>query len=392
MKTLDFVNQYLYYVDIGLSPRFVPMQMMQNVMTQLPLVGGDAFAHGFFQTIGNWRAVTKRAREAGLLTYSDMRFFGEAAGAGTSNKFLRMLGWPAEQSEKFNRVWGFASGEYLAKKAGLTGKEALQKAAAISKQANFGYGLAEKPLIANSPIGGLAYRFRSFSANYATFLKHLMETEPKKAAEAIALVIGTAGTAGVPMYSWIREAAASQGVYLPNVEPLSQVTGLDFGRSVDPVFSAPHTTSDLVDFAAGPFFGPIAKGVTALIGGDEQGQAFALQRLAGPLIARSVQGIGELARGGETRTPTSKDLLTRRDTGTILKSMVGMAPSARQMRGKLSQDLEIAERARDPLARREIFQRGREQGAYNLRKLRSQAKAKVKRSDQQSVVSILLGE
>jgi hypothetical protein len=321
-----------------------------------------------------------------------MRFFGEAAGAGTSNKFLRMAGWAAEQSEKINRVWGFASGEYLAKKAGLTGKEALQKAAAISKQANFGYGLAEKPLISNAPIGGLAYRFRSFTAHYATFLKHLIETEPKKAAEALALVIGTAGSAGVPMYSWIREAAASQGLYLPNVEPLSQVTGLDFGRSVDPIFSVPHTPSELVDFAAGPLFGPLARGTAAFFGGDEQGQAFALQRLAGPLISRSAQGLGELARGGETRTPISKDLLTRRDTGTILKSMVGVAPAARQMRGKLSQDLEIAERARDPLARREIFQRGREQGAYNLRKLRSQAKAKIKRSDQQSILSVLLGE
>lgn len=392
MKTLDFVNQYLYYVDIGLSPRFVPMQMMQNVMTQLPLVGGDAFAHGFMQTIGNWKAVTKRAREAGILTHNDMRFFGEAAGAGTSNKFLRMAGWAAEQSEKFNRTWAFASGEYLARKAGLKGKEALQKAAAISKQANFGYGLAEKPLIANAPLGGLAYRFRSFTANYATFLKHLMETEPKKAAEAITLVLGTAGTAGIPMYSWIREAAANQGVYLPEVEPLSQVTGLDFGRSTDPFFRAPQNTSELVDFAAGPFFGPLAKGTAAFFGGDDQGQAFALQRLAGPLLSRTVQGVGELARGGETRTPTNKDLLTRRDTPTILKSMVSMAPSARQMRGRLLEDLQIAERARDPLARREIFRRGRELGAYNLRKLRSQAKAKVKREDQQSVVSILLGE
>ena len=244
-------------------------------------------------------------------------------------------------------------------------------------------------MIKSIPATGLAFRFRGYTTQYASLINFMRKENPKAAAELITTMLAFSGTAGIPAFDFVRGQLADKfKVYVPPIEPLTQVTGADFGRSVDPWFTWPKHPSEFL----GPLYGPIIEGISAAFRGDRPGVAFSAQRLMGPFVSRTLQAGAEALRGGETRTAVSRQLLARRDLETIGKSALGFAPAPRQARGEIQRELELAIQAGDLVARRRLLAEARRQGLTNIGMLVSQAKARVKRSQTQGLFSTILGE
>lgn len=393
------INQWVYAVGIGLNPRFVPLNLMQHLITTKHVVGDEALSFGINSTVRevgkmlaagtvDGSSVLARAIAQGAIRPEAITAISEAGTLVQEGAVKKAITAIPYYSELVNRLTAFQAGEYAGKAAGLTGTKLADYAKEVVRLTQYDYSVASRPLISATATGSLLFRFKSFGIQYGHMLKHLLKTgKHKEFADAIASVIAIGGTAGIPGYDLIRGGAAAAGVYLPEIDPIHQMTGFSLGGSVMPF---PVMPTDVTS-ALGPVFGPASQIVSGVMTADPFLAGVGAQRLGMGAAAKAVQGVSELTRGGKTYSPKGNRLYVERGTGDIVKSMAGLEKQPRQLRGTFARNLELAYKAKDARAVGDIKKEAYRRGVRDLKRLSGQAKARISRDENESAIGILLG-
>lgn len=397
-RLYDEFNEIHFAFNLGLlNFRFPLINLSQNFLTLRPLVGRDAFAHGLAQAsafmVGKNPELLQRAIKSQAIT-KDMAalYFGElpTTNVGALGKAIHAGTFLARKTEEMNRLVGYAAGEYVAKAEGLAGEHAARRAANITKMAHFGFSTAERPTITNTPIGSMAFRFKSFTTNYINYLQKLKADGNYKAiGESLATAMGLAGTAGIPFYDSVRGVAASTfGIFLPEVNPIDQLTGLDIGAAMDPFFRAPRDVADL----AGPIFGPALKTGIAAAELDIPQAIKESSRILG-LPGRFATGgaLAETISGGQVRSPASGKLLAVHTPGQTARALMGLGPTGRSARSETFRELVFAIQSGDPLARQRVVEKAMKERIVGLPTLIAAAKSAVITGAKTSTLEKILG-
>lgn len=353
-KVVDGISSWNAMWNIGFNPRFYPMQMSQNLINLFPLIRADeAKAHGMQRAVFDFQRAYEEAAQAGAVQSGLGAIWEDVKASGDPNSKLVDWAQAANKlpgaSEAFNRVLGYHAALKDAELAGLTGREARRKAVATTVMANFGYSAAHRPQFSGSFMGSMLMRYRSFGLQYKNYLAHLIEHDPRAAAESLVTAISIAGTGGIPLFGLIKQLGGLAGTDVRDVHPFQELTGLDMATSANPLETGIPT-----DFAslAGPILGPAVNMYQGATEGGEGG----LQKLVGGvkgamgvLPKTVIEGTAELARGGVTTTPAGHKQLER-PTSTILKHMVNLAPSARGEIAQANKDITQAVESGDNTA------------------------------------------
>lgn len=345
-KTIDGISSWNAMWNIGFNPKFYPMQMAQNLINLFPLIRhSEAKAHGMKRAVFDFQQAYEEAAQAGAVQSGLGAIWEDVRSAGDPNSKLMNWAQAANKipgaSEAFNRVLGYHAALKDAELAGLSGREARQHAVATTTMANFGYSAAHRPQFSGSFMGSLMMRYRSYGLQYKNYLAHLIEHDPRAAAESFVTAIAIAGTGGIPLFGVLKKLGGLAGVSIPDMHPFQDLTGLDMGTSASPLeIGLPTDPASL----AGPILGP---GVNFYQGAMEGGEG-GLQKLIGGVKGEMgvvpknmMEGVAELARGGVTKTPAGHVQL-QRSTGDILKHMANFAPSAHGEISQANRDINAA--------------------------------------------------
>jgi hypothetical protein len=384
-KSVGAVNTLRYVLDIAMNARFYPLQMTQNALFLMPLVGEESFTHGLGKFLpSQWKAAAEEAIAVGAVAGDIPKFFTEdvpermlaaAEKAGTLVQF----------TEKMNRVQAYHAGKHNALQNGLSEQQAIRHGLQVVRDTNFFMTNSNRATATNTPTGSALMRYRSFSNTYATFLAgHIRKGNWDVVGSSIGVLLSMSGTAGIPLYGLVQWSLAQQGINLPSIDPVEYTTGASIGGAGSALPGLPTSmrglspvTAPFAAFAENPTF--------------KEGAVAAARALAGGPTVRIASAVAELMRGGVTRTPSGQ-VKTRRTTGRILQSAGGFAPTAeneyRAGRAELQRALSAGDRAALPAMR----QRKSDLGAWlNWRELQSQAKSSISRQKNRSALSMFLG-
>jgi hypothetical protein len=350
---IDFMAQTHYVLNVALKPRFYALNFMQNVLALAPQVDTESLAHGIYEAVFNHGAATKAAREAGVIAEGVHRLdqsamlsesvFSETRDmTGMVGKALDKMGWLAEQSEKMNRIIAYHAGLKHAELNGLTGAAQNRKALDIVKDAHFLYDAANRPVISNTPVGSLMFRYRTFSQNYASFLaQRLREGDPSRIAASFGALLGTAGTTGIPLYNMVRYELYKLGVEAPEVNPLDEMFGVDFGGAESPIPTFPTSPNEVL----GPFWAQAQQVYETLQGrGQTLGArvgAAALQ-LGGSALGQLAGAAQEQQQGGVITSRAGREVRTVRSERDVALASIGFQPSSRALQAKSYRELTAA--------------------------------------------------
>lgn len=348
-RAINGVSQWNAAVNIGLNARFYPINSTQILTMGYGLVGMDGLAHGLAKVVSDWPAAYAEAVAAGS-TQSGMQHLwkeGNTTARGTkitrfTNEALSHAGKLAESSEILNRTLMHHAGLFVAGKKNLTGREAQRYARDISRMANHGYSAAERPTVSGTLAGSMLTRYKSFGMQYVSYVRHLAKTDPKAAAETLAMVMALGGTAGIPMFGMVQDQLAKHGYDFPNITPFDEVTGLGLAESFNPWPDIPAVTSEFtIENLAGPLLGPPAAGLAGAYEQDQSKLSRAVTGMLGAGIARPLRAFDEYMRGGLTTTASGNPLI-RRKTPAIVKGALGVGPTPRGEAYQHSQDVKHA--------------------------------------------------
>lgn len=393
-------GQYHATMALGLNPKFYPVNATQLLTNGYGLVGGDGLAVGINKAITNWPAAYKEAVSNGAVQsglesmwtevgttkrgHVITRFTKEALQKGTA-------GIAAE--EAFLRTVMYHSGKFIAGKEGLIGRESVRRALDINRMANFGYSPAERATFGGTPVGSALGRYKSFGLNQLSSLKHLLKSDPKAAAEKLAMILALSGTAGVPMWGVVQDQLAQHfGYNVPNLTPFDEVTGTNLSTSFSPWPSTPSEDPFSAESIGGPLLGPVAGGVEALVAGDEKAGARAIWGVVGAAPKRIVQGLAEHAREGLTRSPSGKPLI-QRQPADVLKTALGFKHGPKAEMYKRSREVMRAHETGDMEGLRQALDKAKEAGVIRPGKMLSTAKRLKKAEERKpTLLESLLGQ
>jgi len=196
-KALPFNKMLRYWVDLSGSLPFYAVNLTQFWINTIPKLRGNmidvyrsAFA-GYGQMLIDFFRPSKWDywREQGVLTEMDNVIDNEFnAAGGRIGGLLNLFG---KLSEFNNRVASALAAtknmELLARKGKFAqlypeltdafGEEAKTYARDISDMTQFRYGLTEKPVIFDNPIGDLYYQYNTFTIKQAEFVAEMLRNQ-----------------------------------------------------------------------------------------------------------------------------------------------------------------------------------------------------------------------
>ena len=391
-KRMQDIMQGHYLLNIAWKPSFLGANLLQNFLTLMPIVDTESFAHGVFYAATNWQKARQEALEAGALSEGLNALWKDSDRSTVLSQTVDKynLGGIAQKTEDINRVIAYHAGKKNAEIAGIRGLEADKKALDIVTQSNFLQSAAHRPQAVNTPIPAALLKYKSFAMNYGSFMGNLWRKgEYDKLAAALAASFAVGGTSGIPFYSQVQTALAQQGIVLPDVEPLDQVTGVEL-QGADPPWPVSLLPTSAKD-VAGPILGIGASAVKAAYTGDAYDAAQVVKQVVGSGIVGSVaQGVAEISRGGVTRGQGGK-VKSVRDPEQIALAMMGLGPG----RGKLNYDarrkLSLAAASKDRDAIRNAVRETRAKGVRNQAQILANARAKVRKGETDSIYGELFG-
>lgn len=397
-RAINTAGAYNYAVNLGLNPRFYPVNATQLLTMGYGLVGGDGLAHGMMKALTDWPTAYKEAAMNGAVQSGLHSLWEELGTNSNGHKIVRFTKDALKRtnkalvaSEAFNRTVLYHAGKFIAEKEGLTGREAVRRARDINRMANFGYSAAERPTVTGSLGGSLALRYRSFGMQYVSNLKHLLKHDPKAAAESLAMILALGGTSAVPLYGAVQDMVAEHfGGNLPNLAPFDEATGLDMSASFSPWLSLPGVSEDLtVESLAGPILGPPIQAARGAMSGDTELTAKGISGLIGAGIMRPIRAVDEYMRGGLTTTDSGKPLI-RRDPERIFQSALGLRSTARGEAFKHAQAIRRAEQT--GVGKLEALENAEKAGVLGLRQMLATARRlKAKEETKKSLLDELRG-
>ncbi len=252
---------------------------------------------------------------------------------GMVGKVLNGMGKLAELSEQWNRVLSYHAGLKHAELNGLTKGAAHRKAMDIVKDSHFLYDAANRPVITNTPVGSLMFRYRTFSQNYASFLaQRAREGDKARIAASFGALFATAGTSGIPLYNMVRYELLKHGVEAPVVDPMDEMFGIDMGGAENPVPSFPSSPNELL----GPFWDQAQQvydaATTEAPLGARVGAVAGV--LAGSSFRQILSAAQELRNRGVTTSPGAREVKSVRSERDIALSSLGLRPSTRALQGE----------------------------------------------------------
>lgn len=347
-QSLNDFGQLHYLLNIALKPAFYAVNLMQNFLTLMPLVGTESFSHAFAKVIFDKENAIKEAREVGVMQEGLNTLWRDQ-----TETAVQRIGKPLEKgveaTESFNRMVAYFAGKHNAELKGITGYDASKRGIDVAAQSNFLYSAAYRPQLTNTPMTSAMLRYKSFALNYAEFINQLYQKgEYQKLGAAMAAVLATSGTTGIPMYSWVQDRAAELGVVLPSFSPMEQM-GFELSGLDSPFPLLP----DSIESLAGPL-GKIAIDVgqagQAVVQGGDVGTAVGdvvNDVLGGGIVGRGADALAELSRGGVTRSEGGRTVRSVRTPEQIALSAVGFGPTAGKLNYAARQGLERAVNAKD---------------------------------------------
>ena len=391
--SLQNISQLHYLLNIAFKPAFYAMNLMQNFLTLYPLVDTEAFSKGFAKVIFDKDNAIKEATEVGALQEGLNTLWKEDTKT-TVAKWSKKLGLEGgvQATENFNRMVAYFAGKHDAELRGLKGDAAIKRALDTVAESNFLYSAAHRPQITNTPIGAAAMRYKSFALNYAEFIRQAVKSKQwSRASSAIAALWATAGTSGIPLYSWTQDRLASMGVYLPKIDPLEQVLGFDIQGADTPFPTLPQSPQDL----AGPLGAMAINAGEAvyqgLNGGDYATPGGKALR-AGGMLTRAASAVDELVRRrGETFNAGHTELTMERNPEQVFMGLVGLGPTGGQLKYDTQRDLLHADEAGDMGALREAIEESRAKGIRNQAAVIARIRAKRTADRNQSLLYSTLG-
>jgi hypothetical protein len=373
-------------MDIALNARFYPLQMTQNALFLMPLVGIESFVHGLGKVLpGQWKEAVAEARAVGAIRADLPSFFLE----DTPEKIVAMaekLGKGVQFTEEINRVWAYHGGKHNALLHGLTEQQAILKGKDVVRDTNFYFTAAHRPTATTTPTGSMLMRYRTFSNEYATFLlHHIRQKNWDVVSSSLGVLLSISGTYGVPFYGLAQYALAQQGVVLPTIDPVDELFGISTAGAGSALPNLPMSSMSL----AGPVLAPA---VALMQGGSgKEAVALAIQKLAGRPLTQVAQGIAEISRQGMTRTPGG-EMKVRRGPGRVGQSMLNLAPSAQNEMKGIRDELQLAVQARDMRRVKAIREHAGVRGiSPNLGDLLGQVRSAQSREENRSLIDLIMG-
>ena len=396
-KTISLISQAHYVLNVAMKPRFYGLQMLQNVLALAPQVDTESLWRGIADATFNSKA-WETARKAGVIADGVHRvdqyamlnediFTGQRT-EGMVGRVLNGMGYLAEKSEQWNRVISYNAGLHHAKLNGLTGDAAHRKAMDIVKDSHFLYDAANRPVITNTPVGSLMFRYRTFSQNYASFLaQRAREGDPSRIAASIGTLLATAGTNGIPLYSMVRYELAKLGVEIPEVHPLDEVLGMDLGGAENPIPSFLSSPSELL----GPFWDQAQEvydtmGEDAPLGARVGASAGVL---AGSAFRQALSSVQELGNKGVTTSPLGQEVKSVRSERDIALSGIGLKPSTRSLQAEAYRRLGRALKTKNTDFVRKEVETLRKKGVTNTQETLTRLIAQQKSGSRLSAIEIL---
>lgn len=361
-NAVDTLGAYNAAVNLGLNPKYYPIQAMQPLVMGYGIVGADGLAHGFMKVITDWPAAYKRAVNDGAVQSGLENLWREEGTTRRGHKITRFTNEALDMSnrglrasEAMNRVWINESGHFIAGKEGLTGRDAVRRARDINRMVNHGFSSAERITASNTLYGSNLLRYKSFGMQTLSYMKHLMVRNPKAAAETAAMLLALGGTSGIPGFGMMQDQLARHLNYnMPTITPFDEVTGTDMSNSWSLAPSLPGLDRGQLNVqdALGPILGPLTMAPVGAVGtllgieGSEEVTGKALRGMIGGVPSRIASSLSEFNRGGLTKTDSGRPLI-QRSTSDIVKSAAGFRQSPRSTAYKLKQSIMRAHEAGD---------------------------------------------
>jgi hypothetical protein len=372
---IDGITTLQYLLKIGTSwIRFPLVNASQNILTY-SLAGPRAYFNGVADALqalqkNSWR----EARYAGAITpeftpLAEISFQEMLKRHGTMKGVFSVLeraGWAPKFSEDMNRAFAYHVGIRMAKEGHplvkilgygegpLRGKNLMNFALDIVDRTQWAYNVEQMPLITRTPMGKLAFQFRSYSSFYLNYLNDLWKNKLyTELGTSLLLQAALTGAGVLPLGSELWEAIrnhamTSWGVDLPRLRPIESLSraifrgpGISMEKSIEP-WNPPGTVEQLF----GPTLGPIIGGGMAAYRGGEDWQQWRErfpERLAPPLTrllrpaARAIQGEPPM----EARTDPSKKFPMGRKIGErSIPEMLYLGKTLEQWKHEIQTDME----------------------------------------------------
>ena len=396
-KAISTLSQAHYVLNVAMKPRFYGLQVLQNVLALAPQVDTESLWHGIATSLFD-RKSWDEARKAGVISEGAHRVdqysllnedvFSGQRSEGLVGKVLNGMGYLAEKSEQWNRVISYNAGLRHAELNGLTGDAAHRKALDVVKDSHFLYDAANRPVITNTPVGSLMFRYRTFSQNYASFLAHrFRDKDPSRIAASLGALLATAGTNGIPLYSMVRYELAKQGVEIPEVHPLDETLGIDMGGAESPIPSYPTSPSELL----GPFWDQAQEVYDTM---NEEAPLSARLGAAAGVVAggpfrQAVGSVQERLNRGVTASPQGEEVKSVRSERDIALSGIGLKPSTRGLQAEAYRRLSKALRTKNTdfvRKEREVLQK---KGVTNTQEILTRLVTQQKTGSRLSAIEIL---
>lgn len=401
-NAVNTAGQYNATVTLGLNPRYYPINAMQPLIMGYGVLGADGLAHGFARMITNWPKAYKQAMNDGVVQGGLEHMWTEGKTTSRGHVLTRftkaVMGSVSKAlvaSETINKVWMNEGGLYRAAKEGLTGRAAVNRARDIARLINPGFNAAERPTSTGTFYGSTLLRYKGYSMQYVSYVKHLLTHDKRAAAETLAMVAALSGTNGIPGYGMAQDILAKHFNYnMPSVSPADEVLHTNgLSASFSPWMNLPGVTEEATwEDAAGPVVGPLVAVGNAIHDDNWQGSlGAAAGKLVGGGIMRPARGIAEYARGGLTTTPSGKPMI-QRSNSDIAKYIFNVGPSAKGQAYDLQDKVMRAYDAQDDAGLSVALDKAGEGGLLNpgqgMRTARAKQKAEEKRK---SVMDALMG-
>lgn len=384
-NAISNVGKFKAAIDLGLNPKFYPMNASQLLITGAGLVGHDGLAYGIMKATTDWPTVYKEAVRDGAVQSGLEHMWNEVGSSSRGHRVTRFV--PAaldkallglQASEALNRTIIDQAGKFVAKKEGLTGRDAVRRARDINRMANFGFSPADRPTATGTATGSVLLRYKSFGAQQLSYINHMMKTNPKAAAETLTMLIALGGTAAIPLFGLAQDQLAKAGINIPNFSPLDEATGFDLGNSFSILPDIPGSDGTIAS-AAGPFLSPAVKGAQALM----EGESGAVGAAAGAFLGspmRAARSLDEYLRGGMTTTASGKPLIQRRGKDIALTAL-NLKQGPRAQAWKLKDAIMKAHEAGDSAGLKTALVKAREGGLINPGSAVSTAKRMKKKEE-----------
>jgi hypothetical protein len=388
-KALKTITSSHYLLNVAMKPAFHALNASQSFLTLMPLVDTESFSQGIMKALLDYPNAYKEAADAGALAEGLNQLWKDSPGeTGITRAIDASLPVKFGQKiENINRVIAFQAGKHNAEINGITGHAALKRGVDVSTESNFLYSAAYRPQIMNTPIPAHMMMYKSFSINYGNYIANLVRKgETSRVAAALAATFAMSGTTGLPLYSWVRGAAASQGIVLPEVKPLDEMTGVELQGADAPWPLLPMRVDDM----AGPIGNLAIDAGRALMSGEEQDWATVGKDIVGGGVMNVAQGVAEIARGGRTYGPGGR-LRSERTPEQIGLSMVGFGPNQGKLNYQARTNISIAAQAKDALALRRAVEESQGKGVRNQRDLIAATRSKVRRGENESIIGQMFG-